>query len=219
MADAIGLPTVQQPGGAAEQYDGKSTLVGEQTHFQQKARDLEHWYFKEKFPELDPDDPNITPENMIKAKTTGFCHGIANASAYGEQQPNNLIGLWLVAIMHSGDSFYQPGNDKVEQLKQLMEDLVAEGRRFVIETQGKDGYWSRIAWRVNKSRTKLLATNFGKPSIVIPVDSEEIKNVYVPVTQGEESNYPPGTVNRAIAVPEILDRWTFSLKRELVYSF
>lgn len=204
VAQAKRMHTVYEQGGPLDIYDLHSPLVGEQTNFRQKGEDLAEWYFKT-FSFLDP----------ILLNTTGFCHGGVNASAYGEPKPmgDDPIPLFaksgIMAAYHSGDSMYKPG------LEQLMEDLATQGRPFVIEIQGPDGLWGMIAFRVNARRTLLETTDFGRAPKTRRID--QVQNAYFPVPQGEEGNYPSGTVYPAIDSPEILEKFTFNLNRQLVH--
>lgn len=202
-ARRLGQPTLYDVGGPLDIYDSLSTLVGEQTSLRQKAWDLADWYFKRY--------PNLSP---VLRDTTGFCHGVANAAAWGEPEPlgdrqfSRITKLGILAAKHSGDWQYKPG------IEQLMEDLVVEKRPFVVETIGSDGFWSRVALGVNIGRGLIRATNFAKGIKELHID--DIYNAYYPVSEEEIGNYPPGTVEPPIGPVEVLERWTFRLDRRLV---
>lgn len=198
VAEFRGMHTLFEANGPLDVYDQRSAEAGTPTNFRRHAEvDLFNWY-KDKHPKL----------NDTLKGTTGFCHGVANAIALGESiDPYNYIQLGQLAALHSGDAYYEPG------IEQLMEGLAKDGIPFVIETTGNDGYWTRVAYRVNASRTLILATNFGNSPRTF---SPNQVHAYIPVPQGAEQNFPPGTVKPALPNPEDLARWTFKLNRELI---
>lgn len=204
-AQNLGMHTIYEANGPLAVYDVDSPLVGEATNFRQKGEDLADWYFA-KYPKL--------PAAL--RDSTGFCHGIANASAHGEAEPvaeeqyPYHVKLGLLATLYSGAALYKPG------IEQLMAGLVLNGRPFTIETQSSEGYWTRIVYGVDEEGNWLKATNFGGDPVVIAINDATIKNVYYPVLPGEEDQYPQGTVFPAINNPEILEKWTFYLDRRLV---
>lgn len=191
-----GLHTLYESGGALDLYDRSSTLIGPRTNFRQQAENAAVEYFRKY--------ANI-PQILIN--TSGYCHGVANAAANGEPEPvgdsymSKDIKIDLLAALHSGDSQYKPG------IEQLVRDLKEKGIRFVIETQDETGFWSRVAYEVEADGS-VKATDFNRPPIIISL--AKVKNMYVPVPEGEEGNYPAGTV---VPVP---NEWKFGLNRDLV---
>lgn len=199
-AAAFGMHTVYESDGSLDSYDKDSADIGTPTNFCQKGRSLAEWYF-DTYSGLD----------RIHKLTTGFCHGVANALAYGENlDPYNYIKLGQQAAVHSGDSMYKPG------LEQLMEDLATQEIPFIIETDGPEGYWTRVVYQINAERTLLKTTDFGRRARIMGLD--QVQNYYYPVPQGEEGNYPAGTVQPVLSSPEMLERWTFNLDRIRVRS-
>lgn len=197
VAKAQGRHTLYEPGGPLDIYDFYSTLAGEQTNFRQQIEDFRDWYFAT-YPKLPP----------VLRDTTGFCHGVANASAYGEPEPvgdervSRLNKIGLLTALHSGDSMYRPG------IEQLIEDLISNGVPFVAETKDSAGYWSRVVYGVNASRSLVKATDFGRTPKILSIN--EIQNAYVPVPEGEEFNYP------AQAITSVPEKWRIRLDKRLV---
>lgn len=199
-----GINTLYQPGGALDLYDQSSTLIGPRTNFRQQAEDFAQWYL-EKYSEIFEKFP-------VLKDTSGYCHGPANAAAYGEPEPegdsfmSKDIKIDLLAAQHSGDSQYKPG------VEQLVRDLREKGTRFVIETQGETGFWSQVAYEVGDDGL-IKITDFDRPSKTISLaDLYRAKNAYVPVPEGEEGNYPAGMVE------PVSNEWKFRLNRGLVHS-
>lgn len=191
------MPTLYQSGGALEYYDGNSLLMGEITNFRGQVEQHAIDYFK-RYSFLDP----------ILLKTTGYCHGGANASAYGEPNPPDLIVLGLITALHSGDRMYKPG------IESLMVLLIERQRSFVVETQGSDGYWSRVAFAVNQERTAVLTSDFGRPPKQIPID--QIRNAYIPVPIWTETPEGLGDVFDPQLLQPVPTEWIISLNPNLV---
>lgn len=197
VARAQGKHTLYAQGGPLDTYDSFSTLIGAQTNFRGQNEQFVQEYFT-----------RYSFLNRVLLETSGYCHGVANASAYGEVKPvgddnvSRLNKLGLLAAFHSGDSMYRPG------INQLIEDMIIIGRPFVIETKGPEGFWSRVVYGVNSSRTMVLATDFGRGAKEISINY--VQNAYFPVPIGEEQNYPTGTVT---PVPP---EWRIPLDKRLV---
>lgn len=197
VADNKKMPTLYQPGGVLEYYDNNSLLVGGGTNFRGQVAQHATDYFN---------DYSFLDE-VLKA-TTGYCHGGANASAYGEPNPPDLMALGLITALHSGDRMYKPG------IESLMALLIERQRLFVVETQGFDGYWSRVAFAVNQERTAVLTSDFGRSPKQIPID--QIRNAYIPVPVWTEIPEGLGDVFDPQLLRPVPTEWIISLNPNLV---